>query len=52
MVPPRIPQTVEELEGLAGALNRALAARSKAINPESSSSGEEDDDGFDEDEWE
>ena len=51
MVPPKFPQSAEELDGLAGALNRALLARSKAINPESSSEGEEDDDGFDEDEW-
>lgn len=40
---------VEEMDGLAGALARALAERSKAIHPDSSSSEEEE---FDDDEWE
>jgi hypothetical protein len=39
------------MDGLAGALARALAERSRAINPESSSSGDDEEDGFDEDEW-
>lgn len=41
----------ESMDGLASALARALANRSRAIHPESSES-EEEDDGFDSDEWE
>lgn len=46
------PPQLEGMDGLAGALARALAERSKAINPESSSSDDDDGDAYDEDEWE
>ncbi|XP_021958057.1 neural Wiskott-Aldrich syndrome protein isoform X2 [Folsomia candida] len=42
------PQTTDTMDGLAGALARALAERSKAINPDSSSEEEEE---AEDDEW-
>lgn len=46
------PQTLDAMDGLAGALARALAERSKAINPDSSSSDDEDEEVCEDDEWE
>ena len=40
----------DSMDGLAGALQRALADRSRAINPDSSEESEAD--GFDSEEWE
>lgn len=40
------------MDGLAGALARALADRQRALNPDSSSSDDEDGDEYDEEEWE
>jgi len=43
--------TIETMDGLAGALARALADRSKAIRPDSSSSEDDEEDAVDDDEW-
>lgn len=46
---PKEPPSLDTMDGLAGALARALADRSRAINPDSSSSDEDEE--ADEDEW-
>lgn len=40
------------MDGLAGALARALADRQRAVNPNSSSEDDDDGDEYDEEEWE
>ncbi|ODN00647.1 Neural Wiskott-Aldrich syndrome protein [Orchesella cincta] len=48
----KAPQSMDAMDGLAGALARALADRQRALNPDSSSSEDEDGDEYDEEEWE
>jgi Wiskott-Aldrich syndrome protein len=48
----KVQPNLDAMDGLAGALARALADRQRALNPDSSSSDDEDGDEYDEEEWE